>query len=52
MIDFLLSDGVHFRWYYQDLGHPLTDWDETLGGGVYRVDPEIMRHIFDFRSVV
>ena len=44
-------DGVHFRWYFQDLGHPWTDWDETLG--VYRVDLEIMqRHIFDFRSEV
>ena len=41
-------DGVQFRWYLQDLGHPWTDWDETLG--VYRVDPDIMqRHIFDFR---
>ena len=44
-------DGVHFRWYLQDLGHPWTDWDETLG--VYRVDLGIMqRHIFDFRSEV
>ena len=30
------------------LGHPLTNFDETLG--VYRVDPEVVqRHIFDFR---
>ena len=44
-------DGVHFRCDFQDLGHPWTDWDETLG--VYRVDLEIMqRHIFDFRSEV
>ena len=44
-------DGVHFRCDFQDLGHPWTDWDETLG--VYRVDLEIMQHhIFDFRSAV
>ena len=31
------------------LGHPWTDFDETLG--VYRVEPELVqRHIFDFRS--
>ena len=46
MIDFLLSDGVHFRWHFQDLGHPLTDSDETME--VYRVD----HHIFHFRSEV
>ena len=28
----LFLDGVHFRWYFQDLGHPRTDWDETVGG--------------------
>ena len=39
-------DGVHFKWYFQDLGHPWIDWDETKG--VYRV----YRHIFDFRSEV
>ena len=44
----MYSDGVHFRWYLHDLGHPWSDWDETLG--VYRVDRGIMqRHIFDFR---
>ena len=33
----------------QDLGHPKTDLDETLG--IYRVHSETMqRHIFDFRS--
>ena len=47
----LILDGVHFRCGQYDLGHPWTDWDETLG--VYRVDLEIMhRHIFDFRSEV
>ena len=46
-----ILDGVHFRCDFQDLGHPWTDWDETLG--VYRVDLEIMqRHIFDFRSEI
>ena len=43
-------DGVHFRWYFQDLGHPWIDWDEAKG--VYRVDLEMHRHIFDFRSEV
>ena len=33
--------GVYFRWYFQDLGHPLTDLDETLG--MYRVHPVIIR---------
>ena len=28
----LFLDGVHFMWYFQDLGHPRTDWDETVGG--------------------
>jgi len=33
----------------QDLEHPKTDLDETLG--IYRVHSETMqRHIFDFRS--
>ena len=33
----------------QDLGHPKTDLDETLG--IYRVHSETMqRHIFHFRS--
>ena len=48
---FEILDSVHFRCVTQDLRHPWTDWDETLG--VYRVDLEIMqRHIFDFRSEV
>ena len=51
LTSFCWLDGVHFRCDFQDLGHPWTDWDETLG--VYRVDLEIMqRHIFDFRSEV
>ena len=33
----------------QDLEHPKTDLDETLG--IHRVDPETMHgHIFNFRS--
>ena len=45
----LQLDGVHFRWYFQDLGHPSTDLHETLW--MYRVYPKIMqRHNFDFRS--
>ena len=37
-------DGVHFRCVTQDLGHELTDLDETLG--IQRVGPETMHRYF------